>query len=116
MQFEAQHRHYVENYRDTTYELVLVDGEPAGRLYVARWQDELRIVDVALLPERRGRGVGSALLRELIAEAERAAKPVTIHVEHQNPALTLYRRLGFEPAGDNGPYVLMRWEPAGAAT
>ncbi len=115
MQFAAQHRHYHENYTDTTYEVILVDGEPAGRLYVARWRRELRIVDVALLPEHRGRGIGGSLLRELLDEADAAGKPVSIHVERENPALGLYRRLGFEPVEENGPYLLLRRPAAPAA-
>jgi ribosomal protein S18 acetylase RimI-like enzyme len=111
MQFEAQHRHYHENYTDTSYDVILVDGRPAGRLYVARWERELRIVDIALLPSQRGRGVGSSIVEGLIAEAEAEGKPVTIHVERENPAMSLYGRLGFSPARENGPYLLMRREP-----
>lgn len=111
MQFEAQDRHYRENYTDTTYEVILVDGQPAGRLYVARWRDEIRIVDIALLPEHRGRDVGGGLLRELIAEADAAGKPLTIHVERTNPAMTLYRRLGFAEKDEVGPYLLLERPP-----
>jgi ribosomal protein S18 acetylase RimI-like enzyme len=107
MQFEAQHRHYHENYTATTYEVVLVDGEPAGRLYVARWERELRIVDIALLPEFRGRGIGGGLVRELIEEAGAAGKPVTIHVELENPAMSLYERLGFARKEEVGAYLLL---------
>ena len=111
MQFEAQHRHSHENYTDTTYEVVLVGGRPAGRLYVARWEHELRIVDIALLPDHRGRGIGEALVGELIDEARAAGKPLTIHVERENPAMSLYGRLGFSPVKEVGPYLLMRREP-----
>ena len=86
---------------------MLVDGEPAGRLYVARWKKELRIVDIALLPEHRGRGIGAELLRELLEEADAAGKPVTIHVERENPAMGLYQRLGFSPKREVGPYLLL---------
>lgn len=91
--------------------MIVAGGEPAGRLYVARWEDEIRIVDIALLPEHRGRGVGTALLRELIEEADAAGKPLSIHVEQNNPARPLYDRLGFEEAGEFGVYVLMRRAP-----
>ena len=98
-QFEAQHAYYHEHYAGASFDVVLVDGEPAGRLYVDRWRDEIRIVDIALLPEHRGRGIGTALLRELLAEADAAGKPVTIHVEKFNPARRLYERLGFVENG-----------------
>jgi ribosomal protein S18 acetylase RimI-like enzyme len=84
-----------------------VDGRPAGRLYVGRWPQTIRIVDIALLPEHRGVGVGTRLLGGLLAEADAAGKPVSIHVERFNPAMRLYRRLGFEELEDKGVYVLM---------
>ena len=74
-------------------------GQAAGRLYVERWPAEIRIVDIAVLPEARGRGLGSALLRGLIAESEAAGKPLTIHVERQNRALAWYERLGCRRTG-----------------
>jgi ribosomal protein S18 acetylase RimI-like enzyme len=106
-QFDAQSRHYAQ-FRDTTFELVLVDGEPAGRLLLGRWERELRIVDVALMPAFRGRGVGTRLLAPVIAEAEARGVPTTIHVERENPAQRLYARLGFAPVADEGVY--QRWE------
>jgi ribosomal protein S18 acetylase RimI-like enzyme len=106
-QFAAQDHHYRTNYSGTSYDVILVDGEPAGRLYVARWEGEIRIVDIAVLPPFRGRGVGTALLERLAAEADEAGKPLTIHVEVANPARGLYERLGFRAAGEHGMYVLM---------
>lgn len=111
MQFDAQTAWWAERYTEVSYDVVLVGGEPAGRLYVARWREEIRIVDIALLPEYRGRGVGTALLRSVLEEGRASAKPVTIHVERFNRALTLYRRLGFEVAEDKGVYLLLRRQP-----
>jgi ribosomal protein S18 acetylase RimI-like enzyme len=112
-QFAAQHAHYLGNYEGATYDVVIVDGEPAGRLYVARWDDEIRVMDVALLPEHRGRGVGTRLLESLLEEGERSGKKVSIHVERANPAVALYERLGFEPVEEKGVYVLMERVSAG---
>nr|WP_246345412.1 GNAT family N-acetyltransferase [Conexibacter arvalis] len=106
-QFDAQSRHYA-HYRDTTFELVLVDGVPAGRLLVGRWERETRIVDVALMPAFRGAGIGKRLLEPVLAEAEARGVPATIHVERTNPAQRLYARLGFTPVADEGVY--QRWE------
>ncbi len=114
-QFAAQHRHYQERYAGAAFDVVLADGEPAGRLYVAYWPDEVRVVDVALLPAYRNRGLGTRLLRRVFAEADRRAVPVGIHVERFNPALQLYRRLGFEEAADRGVYLFLRRPAAGAA-
>ena len=111
MQFQAQHAWYQEHYGDAQFDVVLIDGVPAGRLYVHRRAAEIRLVDISLVPELRGRGIGSDLLRELMAEAEAAGKPLTIHVEKYNPAMRLYLRLGFKPIEDRGPYDLMEWKP-----
>lgn len=111
-QFEAQ-SHAYESYRDTTFEVVLVDGEPAGRLIVARWPEELRVVDIALLPEHRGGGIGGRLMRGVIDEAEDRGVKTSIHVERFNPALRLYTRLGFRPVADTGVYLLLE-RPAAA--
>ena len=111
-QFEAQDAWWRQNYADANFDIVAVDGEPAGRLYVHRGERELRIVDIALLPAHRGNGVGTSLLRGLLDEADAAGKSVTIHVERMNPALRLYERLGFGLAEDKGVYLLLERPPA----
>jgi ribosomal protein S18 acetylase RimI-like enzyme len=110
-QFEAQHAWYQEHYQGAQLEVILVDGAPAGRLYVHRRNREIRLVDITLLPEFRQGGIGTSLLRDLLAEGEAAGKPVTIHVEVFNPAMRLYERLGFRPIEERGPYRLMEWSP-----
>jgi ribosomal protein S18 acetylase RimI-like enzyme len=111
-QFEAQDAHYRRHYSGATLDVIEVDGEPAGRLYVHRGPREIRIVDVALTPPYRGRGLGTRLLRGLIAEAEESGRSLSIHVEIHNPARRLYERLGFRPAGDgDGVYLLMERAP-----
>lgn len=108
-QFEAQHSYYQQQFPAAAFDVILLDGEAAGRLYVDRRGDEIRLIDIALLPERRGAGLGGAILAEVLAEAEAAGKPVRIHVEKLNPAQRLYRRLGFRPVEDQGVYSLMEW-------
>ena len=110
-QFDAQDAYYREHYQPATFDVIELDGEPAGRLYVARWADEIRIIDISLLPQHRGRGIGTALLQGLLAEAAEAGKRVSIHVEKHNPALRLYERLGFSPVADTGVYLLMEASP-----
>jgi ribosomal protein S18 acetylase RimI-like enzyme len=102
-QFDAQDAWWGENYGGASFDVIVVDGEPAGRLYLHRGDTEIRIVDIALLPEHRGKGIGTQLLRDVIAERKR----VTIHVERMNPALRLYERLGFEVAEDKGVYLFL---------
>ena len=113
MQFDAQHLYYTENYAHAQFQIVLLDGAPIGRLYVDRRAAGIRIVDIALLPEHCGQGIGSHLLREILAEGQARGVPVTIHVERFNPALRLYERLGFRPVEDKGVYLLMEWTCAG---
>jgi ribosomal protein S18 acetylase RimI-like enzyme len=111
MQFEAQSTWYREQYVGATFDVIVVGGEPAGRLYVRRGEKEIRIIDIALLPEYRGSGIGTTLLRDLLAEADAAGKSTTIHVERMNPALGLYQRLGFAIAEDKGVYLLLERPP-----
>ena len=108
-QFDAQTAHYVEKYPGALLQVIERAGEPVGRLYVARWEHEIRIMDIALLPEHRGSGIGTQLLRELQEEARSAGKCVSIHVERFNPALRLYERLGFKMVEDKGVYLLLSW-------
>src|SRR5262245_14183562 len=84
-------------------------GEDIGRLYIERRPREHRIIDIAFLPEHRGSGFGGALLRDLLDEAAAAGKAVSTHVEKFNPAMRLYRRLGFLTEEDKGVYDLMHW-------
>ena len=109
MQVRAQHEHYQRHNPDADWLLIERAGEAVGRLYLERRQGEHHIIDIALLPERRGQGYGTALLADLLDEAAAAGKPMTIHVEKFNPARRLYDRLGFVSVEDQGVYDLMRW-------
>jgi ribosomal protein S18 acetylase RimI-like enzyme len=113
-QFSAQDAHYRQNYPGATLDVIEVDGERAGRLYVHRGRKDVRIMDIALAPPFRGRGIGTRLLRALIDEAEASGRKLSIHVELNNPARRLYERFGFRPAGEHGVYVLMERPPAAA--
>ncbi len=110
MQFSAQRGYYREHYWESRFDVIEREGEAIGRLYVARWPDDIRVVDITLMPEHRGQGLGGGLMRALLDEAAAAGKSVSIHVEVYNPALRLYERLGFQAKGeDNGIYRLMEW-------
>ncbi len=111
-QFRAQHAHYRRYYPTADWLMTMRGGEDIGRLYLERWPTQHRIIDIAFLPEHRGKGLGEALLRDLMDEAEAGGKAVSIHVEKFNPAMRLYRRLGFETVEDKGVYDLMRWSAA----
>ena len=112
-QFDAQSAYYVANYPGASFQIIERDGWPVGRLYVDRWEKEIRIVDITLLPEFRASGIGTRLVRDLQAEAHAAGKSLTIHVERFNRAVGLYQRLGFEQVEDKGVYLLMQWTCSG---
>ncbi len=110
-QFQAQHQYYQQYYQGATFEVILCGDRPAGRLYLHRREKEIRIVDIAFLPEFRYQGFGGQILRHLQQEAAAAGKALTIHVERQNPALKWYEKLGFQPIKtDNPVYLLMSWQ------
>jgi ribosomal protein S18 acetylase RimI-like enzyme len=106
-QFAYQVRHYTTYYADADFEIIEREGIPIGRLYLFQGQNDLRIVDISLVPEWRGKGIGGSLLQGILAEGRASGRPVSIHVEKFNPAQRLYRRLGFREVDEKGPYWLM---------
>jgi ribosomal protein S18 acetylase RimI-like enzyme len=111
MQFDAQDHEYRRHNPHGTFDVIEVDGRPAGRLYVDRRPTDIRIVDISLLPEFRGAGVGGLLLTRLIDEAAASGRSLSIHVEVHNRAARLYERMGFAVAADLGVYRRMEWHP-----
>lgn len=107
LQWRARQRDYRARYPGAEDEIVVVGGVSAGHLLVARGEGELVVVDIALLPEFRGRGIGSQLLCRLLDEAAGRGMVVQLHVALSNPALRLYRRLGFRLVREEGLYALM---------
>jgi GNAT superfamily N-acetyltransferase len=112
MQFNAQWSHYEQYYPDAAFLVIEKEGEAIGRIYIDRTPDEICLVDIALIPEARGTGLGTKLVQEILDEAQAEGKRVTIHVERYNPALRMYQRLGFEAVEESGVYYLLRWSPA----
>jgi ribosomal protein S18 acetylase RimI-like enzyme len=113
MQFRAQKKYYEENYPAARFEVILCEGKRAGRLYTCELAGEIRIMDIALLPEYRARGIGTCLLRRVQRQAAAQNKKVGIHVEIFNRALVLYERLGFKKVADKGVYYFFEWSPPG---
>ena len=112
MQFDAQDADYRRNNPAGSFDVIEVAGRPAGRLYVDRRPGDIRIVDIALLPEFRGAGVGGLLIAQLIDEATRSGRTVSIHVEIHNRAIELYTRMGFNIVDEHGLYRRMEWTEA----
>ncbi len=109
MQFDAQRRHYVAQFPDAQFDVILGDGVAVGRLTVDRTGEFLHIVDIALLPEHRNAGVATSLILELQAESASAKQPLRLHVESFNRAWLLYDRLGFRKVSEVGLYSLLEW-------
>lgn len=108
MQFDLQHRYYHEHHAGADFLVLLRHGRPVGRLYWREQGDEACLIDIALLPAERGRGIGTAFLRLLTARADDRNEDIVLHVEPFNPAFRLYRRFGFDVLGDNGIYAKLR--------
>jgi ribosomal protein S18 acetylase RimI-like enzyme len=107
MQFDAQDSWYRQVYPEGKFLVIVRDSTPIGRLYVARLPTEVLLVDIALLPEHRGQGIGSRLLADVVADADRGGLPITLHVEPWNPAKRLYERLGFATTQQGQVYETM---------
>lgn len=110
-QADAQHHHYRRHYPDAEWLVVERGGEAIGRLFIEEWSSQIRLIDIALLPQGRRGGVGTAILTDLQEMAAAAGKPLTIHVERNNPAMRLYLRFGFARIDEHGVYDLMEWRP-----
>jgi len=108
-QFAAQQEHYAQKYPAASHDIILFEGRQVGRLYVARLDQEIRIVDITLLPRERNAGIGSYLIRQLLDEANRSGKVTRIYVEEFNPSLRLFERLGFSPIEQHGIHLLLQW-------
>jgi ribosomal protein S18 acetylase RimI-like enzyme len=111
MQFKARQHSYRAQSPHAEDQLVLLQNQPIGRFLVARSQNEIDLMDIALLPEFRKKGIGTALLHGLLREATAAKKNVRLHVVPSNPAAHLYTRLGFSKIGGDELYLEMAWKP-----
>lgn len=109
LQFNAQRLHYRQHFPEAIDHIIESSSQRVGRLYVTHSEDEIRILDIALLPDHRSAGVGGTLLKQLLAEAASTGKPTRLQVERHNPALRLYQRLGFRQTADTGVYLQMEW-------
>ena len=115
-QFKAMRGGYASQFPQADFSVILFREQPVGLMVVDRAETELRLVDIALLTEYRGRGLGSFLLKKLAAEAARARKPLRLHVFKGSRPWHLYERLGFVKIQEDGPYEHLEWRPQAAAS
>ena len=112
MQFTAQQRWYESTYGQAEHQIVEQNGQPIGRLMVLREKNSALLVDISLLAEHRGRGIGGELLRDLIQQCKHSRVPLKLQVLKTNPALRLYERLGFLRTGEDQMYIQMECRPS----
>jgi len=106
-QFALQTAHYRTHYPGASYLLICDGDEPIGRFYVDRSLEDIHVLDITLVPERRGQGIGSGILGDLLTEASASGKKVSLYVEKFNPARRLYARMGLRQVRDEGVYWLL---------
>jgi len=109
-QFQLQDRAYRAQFPGTAFELIVLDGRWVGRLSVWEGAEEIRLLEIALLPEAQRRGTGTQIMELLLHSAAVQHKPVTLHVQVSSPALAWYQRLGFVQQTGDGVYWSMRWD------
>ena len=110
-QFSVQHEYYQKNFSDAKFYIIEKEEVAIGRLYIDFSENEpVRIIDITILPEWRNKNIGSSILNEILKKAGSNNLNVSIHVEAFNPAMNLYKRLGFRKVSEtNGIYHLMEW-------
>lgn len=109
-QYDAQHADYFNRRALARYAVVEWCGTGIGRIYADFSEAEIRLVDLIILPEYRGRGIASIIVRGLCSEAAKRRVPMRLHVHPMNPARRLYARLGFrEIGGPPGGFKEMEW-------
>jgi ribosomal protein S18 acetylase RimI-like enzyme len=107
MQFMAQQRSYESAYPQAEHQIVEQNGMPVGRIMVHREKDSARLVDIALLAEYCGQGIGSGLISALMEQCAGDGATLKLQVRQANPAVRLYERLGFIRAGEDAMYIQM---------
>ena len=113
-QFAAQQEHYRKLQPDANHDIIMLHDRPVGRLYIARTKEGIEIMDITLLPQDRNSGIGSSIIKVLMAEAAHS-RSLRIYVETFNPSLRLFERLGFRAVEEQGFHLLMEWVPNGTS-
>jgi ribosomal protein S18 acetylase RimI-like enzyme len=111
MQFNMQRRWYETAYSQAEHTIIELEDQPVGRMIVLRGQNSWQLIDISLLPEYRGRGIGGELIRALIHECAETGAVLQLQVLRNNPAIRLYNRLGFTSTAEDQIYIQMELRP-----
>jgi GNAT superfamily N-acetyltransferase len=114
-QFDAQDQYYRQKYPDASFQLILENDEPVGRLYILREAEAIRILDITVLPQYRNHGVGGKVIRAIMAEADQNCQSITIWVEQFNASLKMFQLYGFSAIADDGYNYHLARSPQNAA-
>ena len=114
-QLKAQLAHYQAEYPNAEYSIILSEAQPVGRLYVDRRETEIRIMDITLLPEHKGKGISSPIIRRLMDEASASGRNLSINLDRLSQSHPVFERLGFKPIENENAeesfHVLHVWKP-----
>lgn len=111
-QYQARQQDYRRRFPGAETAVVLAGGVPVGVWMINRERDALRLVDVALLPDHRSKGIGRRLAHDLMGEAARLQKPIRAHALRQSRALQFWQKLGFKTvSGGDDLYCAIEWRP-----
>jgi GNAT superfamily N-acetyltransferase len=108
-QYTAQLAHYQTEYPQAEHSIILLDDRRVGRIYIDRRASEIHILDITLLPQQRGQGIGTPILQQVMDEAAQAGKSVSINLDSFNQSHQLFARLGFKPTETTGFHTLFVW-------
>lgn len=104
-------RRFQKSFRTDQSRIIHLGDMGIGWLQVSETADCLHLHQIHILERFRNRGIGGNLIAGLLRRAQATSRPVALNVIRGNPAISLYKRLGFRPAREDAEKVLMRWEP-----
>jgi ribosomal protein S18 acetylase RimI-like enzyme len=111
IQQRAQAIGYKKEFPNATYEVITFDGQRAGRIVIDRSGGTMAIIDIALLPLFRNRGIGSLILDSILDECQRGKRQCRLSVAKTSQAIRLYLRKGFCTENEMETHFVMKWIP-----
>jgi len=111
MQSAAQLSDYKKKFPAARFQVIVYKKKDIGRFFTCETENEIRLLDITILPEYTGKGIGTNLLQRLIQRSNKVQRKISLHVIASNPAMKLYQRLGFVQIKKDGLYYYMERKP-----